>query len=108
MFYKYLYYNIVQTRLLSPVQYVNLLSYLSLLTTPHIHVSVLISFRGHVNKKKFQKSKKTLEGGGWVKCPIGYKKKLENIFLCIISFGFGEHANVYSIINAPLCLDCLL
>ena len=57
--------------------------------------------RGHVNKKKFQKSKKTLEGGGWVKCPIGYKKKLENIFLCIISFGFGEHSNVYSVINAP-------
>ena len=64
--------------------------------------------RGHVNKKKFQKSKKTLEGGGWVKCPIGYKKKLENIFVCIISFGFGEHSNVYNVINAPLCLDCLL
>ncbi len=26
--------------------------------------------RGHVNKKKLKKSKKTLEGGGWVKCPI--------------------------------------
>ena len=64
--------------------------------------------RGHVNKKKFQKSKKTLEGGGWVKCPIGYKKKLENIFLCIISFGFGEHSNIYNVINALLCLDCLL
>ena len=66
------------------------------------------SLRGHVNKNKFQKSKKTLEGGGWVKCPIGYKKKLENIFLCIISFGFGEHSNVYNVINAPLCHDCLL
>ena len=30
-----------------------------------------IRLRGHVNKKKFKKSKKTLEGGGWVKCPIG-------------------------------------
>ena len=55
-----------------------------------------VGLRGHVNKKKFQKSKKTLEGGGWVKCPIGYKKKLENIFLCIISFGFGKHSNVYN------------
>ena len=39
------------------------------------------SLRGHVNKNKFQKSKKTLEVGGWVKCPIGNLKKLENIFL---------------------------
>ena len=67
-----------------------------------------VRLRGHVNKKKFKKSKKTLEGGGWVKCPIGYKKKLENIFLCIISFGFGENSKVYNVINAPLCLDCLL
>ena len=67
-----------------------------------------ICLRGHVNKNKIKKSKKTLEGGGWVKCPIGYKKKLENIFLCIISFGFGEHSNVYNVINKPLCLDCLL
>ena len=40
--------------------------------------------RGHVNKKKFQKSKKTLEVGGWVKWPIGNKKKLENIHVNII------------------------
>ena len=44
--------------------------------------------RGHVNKKKFQKSKKTLEVGGWVKCLIGNKKKLENIFLYIILLRF--------------------
>ena len=46
------------------------------------------SLRGHVNKKKFQKSKKTLEVGGWVKCLIGNKKKLENIFLYIILLRF--------------------
>ena len=44
--------------------------------------------RGHVNKNKFQKSKKTLEVGGWVKCPIGNKKKLENIFLYILLLRF--------------------
>ena len=44
--------------------------------------------RGHANKKKFQKSKKTLEVGGWVKCPIGNNKKLENICLYIILLRF--------------------
>ena len=53
---------------------------------PSIHAGKLL--RGHVNKKKFQKSKKTLEVGGWVKCPIGNKKKLENIFLYIILLRF--------------------
>ena len=57
---------------------------------------------------KFKKNLKDFGRGGWVKCPIGYKQKLENIFLCIISFGFGEHLKVYNVINAPICLDCLL
>ena len=39
--------------------------------------------RGHVNKKKFQKSKKTLEGGGWVKCPIEYKKNWKTYFYAL-------------------------
>ena len=51
-------------------------------------VSGVPPLRGHVNKKKFQKSKKTLEVGGWVKCPIGNNKKLENIFLYIILLRF--------------------
>ena len=57
---------------------------------------------GHVNKKN---SKKTLEVGGWVKCPIGNIKKLENIFLYIILLRFwGEHSNVNNVINVLLCL----
>ena len=57
------------------------------------------------NEKKIQKD----FGRGWV-CQVSHwiQKKLENIFLCIISIGFGEHSNVYNGINAPLCLDCLL
>ena len=35
-------------------------------------------------------------------------KKLENIFVYIIFFVFVEHSNVNNVINAPLCLDCLL
>ena len=46
-----------------------------------------VVLRGHVNNFFFQKSKKTLEVGGWIKCPIG-KKKLENIFLYIILLRF--------------------
>ena len=56
-------------------------------STSYINV-VPIELRGHVSKKKFQKSKKTLEVGGWVKCPIGNLKKLENIFLYIILLRF--------------------
>ena len=56
--------------------------------------------RGHVNKKKFQKSKKTLEVGGWVKCPIGNKKKIgKHIFIHSFITFFGEHSNVYNVIN---------
>ena len=63
----------------------------------------MFSLRGHVNKKN--NSKKTLEVGGWVKCPIGNLKKLENIFLYIILIRFwGENLNVNNVINALLCL----
>ena len=51
-------------------------------------VNIHDEIRGHVNNKKFQKSKKTLEVGGWVKWPIGNIKKLENIFLYIILLRF--------------------
>ena len=51
-------------------------------------VNIAKHLRGHVNKKKFQKSKKTLEVGEWVKCPIGNNKKLENIFVYIILLRF--------------------
>ena len=47
-----------------------------------------MSLRGHVNKKKFKNSKKTLEVGGWVKCLIRNKKILENIFSDIILIRF--------------------
>ena len=72
---------------------------------PIIINSVLSEFRGHVNKKKFQKSKKTLEVGGWVKCPIGNKKKIgKNIFIHYFITFLGEHSNVNNVINALLCL----
>ena len=38
--------------------------------------------------KKIQESKKTLYVGGWVKCPIGSKNKLENKFVYIILLRF--------------------
>ena len=41
------------------------------------------TWEGHVNKKNFQKSKKTLEGGGWVECPIGYKKNWKTYFYAL-------------------------
>ena len=46
--------------------------------------------RGHVNKKKLKKSQQDFGSGwvGWVKCPIGNLKKLENIFLYIILLRF--------------------
>ena len=59
--------------------------------------------RGHVNKKKFQKSKKTLEVGGWVKCPIG-KKNGKHISIHYSITFLGEHSNVNDVINALLCL----
>ena len=65
--------------------------------------------RGHVNKKKFKKSKKTLEGGGWVKCPIGYKKNWKKYFYALFPLVLASIRT--SIINAPpwpLCIDCLL
>ena len=68
--------------------------------TEHIHPS----HRGHVNKFVFQKSKKTLEVGGWVKCPIGNLKKSENIFIHYFITFLGEHSNVNNVINALLCL----
>ena len=46
--------------------------------------------RGHVNKKKFQKSKKTLEVGGWVKCPIGKKKNWKTYFYTLFYYIFGR------------------
>ena len=51
-------------------------------------VMLYCRLRGHVNFKKIKKSKKTLEVGGWVKCPIGNFKKLENIFLYILLLRF--------------------
>ena len=56
----------------------------------------------HVNNKKFKKSKKTLEVGGWVKCPIGNLKKLEYKLIHYFIMFLGEHANVNNIINALL------
>ena len=48
-----------------------------------LSTSLCSRLRGHVNKKKSQKSKKTLEGGGWVKCPIGYKKNWKTYFYAL-------------------------
>ena len=46
--------------------------------------------RGDATKKKIEKSKKTLEVGGWVMCPIGNKNKLENIFYTLFYYVFGR------------------
>ena len=69
------------------------------------HRFFLIEIRGHVNKKKFQKSKKTLEVGGWVMCPIGNTKKIgKHIFIHYFITFLGEHSNVNNVIYALLCL----
>ena len=39
--------------------------------------------RGRVNNFFLQNSKKTLERGGWVKCPIGYKKNWKIYFYAL-------------------------
>ena len=58
---------------------------------------------GHVNKRKFKKSQKTLEVG--VKCPIGNLKKIgKHIFIHYFNTFLGEHSSVNNIINALLCL----
>ena len=59
--------------------------------------------RGHVNKKKFQKSKKTLEVGGQVS-NWKYKKIGKYIFIHYFITFLGEHSNVDNVINALLCL----
>ena len=64
----------------------------------------LMLVRGHVNTK-LSTNPKRLEVGGWVKCPIGNKKKLENILFIHYFITFlSEHSNVNNVINALLCL----
>ena len=58
--------------------------------------------RGHVNNFFFQKSKKTLEVGGWVKCAIGNLKNWKTYFNTLFYYVLGEHANVNNVINALL------
>ena len=44
--------------------------------------------RGHVNKNKIKK--KTLEVGGWVKCPIGNKKNWKTYLYTLFYYVFGR------------------
>ena len=59
--------------------------------------------RGHVNNKKFQKSKKTLEVGGQVS-NWKLKKIGKYIFIHYFITFLGEHSNVNNVINALLCI----
>ena len=44
----------------------------------------------HVNIFFSPKIQKDLEVGGWVKCPIGYKKKLKTYFYTLFYYVFGQ------------------
>ena len=54
-----------------------------------------VQLRGHVNKKKIKKSKKTLEVGGWVK---------KTYFYTFFYYVFGQAFEANNVINALLCL----
>ena len=47
-------------------------------------------YKGPCKLKKIKKLKKTLEVGGWVKCPIGNLKNVKIYFYTLFYYVFGR------------------
>ena len=66
-----------------------------------------ILLRGHVNKKNSKNPKRLWKGVGGSSVQLDIKKNWKTYFYVLFPLVLAS-IQVYNVINAPLCHDCLL